>query len=82
MKTTIEVSDSIMIRAKRHAQRTGRPLRTLIEEGLRLVLDGPPVQCRYTYPDLRVGDPKDPDPLEGYSWPELRKLIYEDRGSH
>ena len=31
----------------------------------------------YELPDLRVGDPQEPDPLERYSWPELRELIYD-----
>ncbi|MDE0350422.1 MAG: hypothetical protein OXM56_12030 [Gammaproteobacteria bacterium] len=53
----------------------------LVEDGLRAVLASPPVENRYTLPDLRVGDPNDPDPLEQYSWPELRELIHGDRGT-
>lgn len=34
----------------------------------------------YELPDLRVGDPQEPDPLERYSWPELRELIYSAHG--
>lgn len=34
----------------------------------------------YELPDLRVGDPPEPDPLERYSWPELRELIYGGDG--
>ena len=30
--------------------------------------------------DLRVGDPNDPDPLEEWSWEELRDVINEERG--
>ena len=81
MKTTIEIHDELLIRAKRHAQQTGRPLRAVVEDGLRRVLDAPPVSNRYALPDLRVGDPNSPDPLEGYTWPEVRELIYASRGS-
>ena len=79
MKTTIEIHDDILIRGKRHAQKTGRSLRAVVEDGLRRVLDPAPVQNRYALPDLRVGDPSSPDPLEGHAWPEVRELIYEDR---
>ena len=34
----------------------------------------------YELPDLRAGDPQEPDPLERYSWPELRELIYGGDG--
>lgn len=34
----------------------------------------------YELPDLRVGDPREPDPLERYSWPELREFIYGGDG--
>ena len=79
MKTTIEIDDELLIRAKRHAQKAGRPLRAVVEDGLRRVLDAPPTPSGYVLPDLRVGDPNSPDPLEGYTWPELRELIYESR---
>ena len=81
MKTTIEIHDELLIRAKRHACKTGCSLRAVVEDGLRRVLDAPPSPSRYVLPDLRVGDPNSPDPLEGYTWSELRELIYESRGS-
>lgn len=81
MKTTIEIHDELLIRAKRHAQKTGRSLRAVVEDGLRRVLDDPSIPNQYTLPDLRVGDPNSPDPLEGQTWPEARELIYERRRS-
>lgn len=81
MKTTIEIDDEILIRARRHARKTGRSLSAVIEDGLRRVLDAPPPTRPYALPDLRVGDPDSPDPLEAYAWPELRELIYAGRGS-
>lgn len=40
MKTTIEVPDELYRRAKAEAALRGRKLRDLVEDGLRLVLDG------------------------------------------
>ena len=79
MKTTVEVHDQLLLRAKRHARETGRPLRAVIEAGLRRVLDESAASRSYEWPDLSVGDPNDPDPLETFSWQDLRHLIYEDR---
>lgn len=39
MKTTVEVPDELYRRAKAEAAMRGQPLRELLEEGLRLVLD-------------------------------------------
>ena len=79
VKTTLDIHDELLARAKRHARETGRPLRAVVEEGLRCVLVAP-APAAYTLADLRVGDPEDADPLERYSWPELRELIYGGDG--
>lgn len=81
MKTTIDIHDELLIRAKRHARETGRPLRAVVEEGLRQVLSSSQSDRAYTFPDLRAGDPAAADPLEQYSWPELRELIYGGSGA-
>lgn len=81
MKTTIEIHDGLLIRAKQVAKETHRPLRAVVEEGLRLVLDRPRPTTAYELPDLRQGDSGADDPLERYSWPELRELIYGDPGT-
>ena len=81
MKTTLDIHDQLLERAKRHAKATGRPLRPVVEEGLRSVLSASTPPSSYTLPDLRVGDPQAPDPLERYSWPELRDVIYGDPGA-
>ena len=81
MKTTLDIHDELLARAKRHAKETGRPLRAVVEDGLRHVLKSSFPSAPYTLPDLRVGDPDAPDPLERYAWPELRELIYGDPGT-
>lgn len=75
MKTTLDIQDELFARAKRLAKRTGRPLRSLVEEGLRYVLarerTGP-----YRLEDRSVGDAEGPNPLEAMSWSELRDESY------
>ena len=80
MKTTLDIHDELLTRAKRHAKETGQPLRAVVEDGLRRVLVTANPR-RYKLPDLRVGDADAPDPLATYSWPELRELIYGDSGA-
>ena len=81
MKTTLDIHDALLRRAKRLSKSTGRPLRALVEEGLQLVLSqhdaaGP----RYELPDRSVGDPSAKNPLAAWSWHDLRDEIYGERG--
>ena len=79
MKTTVEISDALLARAKRHARRAGKPLRVLIEEGLRRVLDADAPAAGYVLPDLSTGERGGENPLEQYSWQDLRDEIYGGR---
>ena len=81
MKTTFEIQDALLTRAKLHARRTGRPLRAVVEEGLRLALSASAPHRPYLLPDYSVGKPGANDPLEAYSWQDLRAAIYEDSES-
>lgn len=76
MKTTVDIADALLSRAKKHARRTGRPLRVLIEEGLRRVLDEDTAPAPFRLVDRSVGEPGAKNPLEGLSWHELRDEIY------
>ena len=38
----------------------------------------PPPQRPYQLPDYSVGEAGANDPLQAYSWQELREIIYED----
>lgn len=77
MKTTIDINDMLLERAKRHAKDTGRTLRSVVEDGLREVLSRPKPAKPYKLEDYSYGDPNGPNPLENYTWAELRDLIYE-----
>ncbi len=76
MKTTLDIHDDLLTRAKRHAQETRRPLRAVVEEGLRLVLSKETLPKRYILPDCSYGGTETHDPLASYTWPELRDIIY------
>lgn len=79
MKTTIDIADALLERAKRHARRSGQPLRAVVEEGIRRVLAGAEATAPYQLPDLSVGDARGENPLESMSWPDLREVIYGSR---
>ena len=78
VKTTLDIRDELLARAKRHARATGRPLRAIVEEGLRQVLAATSARQRYRLPDLSTGNVGGADPLEAYSWQDLRAVIYGD----
>lgn len=81
MKTTLEVTDALLARAKALAAREGTSVRALVEEGLRRVLDERkgrrPFQLRKA---SFAGNGLQPGQTEG-NWAEVRELIYEGRGS-
>jgi hypothetical protein len=74
MKTTVDIQDQLLRRAKAEAKRGGTTLRALIEEGLRLVLEEPAEH--YELPDRSVGVPGADNPLQRMSWQDLRREIY------
>jgi hypothetical protein len=77
VKTTLDLQDALLLRAKRLSKRTGQPLRALVEEGLRRVLaENERAEPSYELPDCSVGDPAGPNPLENLSWQELRDEVY------
>ena len=76
MKTTLDLSDELLSRAKKHARRRGRTLRAMVEEGLRLVLGASERSTSYRLPDRSVGKAGGENPLESLSWQDLRDEIY------
>ena len=81
MKTTIEISDSLLREVRGLAAREGVTLRTLVEQGLRRVIE----ETKHRVPfKLRrasfKGKGLQPE-LRHASWDRLRDLAYEDRGA-
>lgn len=66
VKTTVEINDVLLRRAKAHAVEHGTTLRSLIEEGLRRTLDGPaepPKERWRVIPWYGSGEADDPEVL-------------------
>jgi len=79
MKTTVDVADELLERARGHARRTGQSVRALIEEGLRLVLQAERKPAEFRLPDRSVGDRRNGNPLEAFSWQDRGDEIYRGR---
>jgi hypothetical protein len=78
VKTTVEISDSLLAEAKNLAGSRGTTLRQLIEDGLRENLRKSrkrPVRFR-----LQDGSVNGKGLQEPLSWPKIRQRIYEGRG--
>jgi hypothetical protein len=81
MKTTIELSDPLLERAKRLAAEESTTLRELVEAGLRLVLkERTARQEPFVLRDARVDGRGLSAEFVGANWSELRKASYEGRG--
>jgi hypothetical protein len=81
VKTTLDIQDALLERAKRYAMRAHRPPRKIVEEGLRRVISERSAQDAYELPDAAVGDPNGDDPLEALSWQDLRAEIHGEPSS-
>ncbi len=82
MKTTVDLPDDLMRRAKERARAEKTTLRALLTEGLRRVLGDRRRQGgRYRLkPASFKGEGLQPHVQEG-SWEHVRDLAYEGRGS-
>jgi hypothetical protein len=80
MKTTVEISDSLLDRAKKRALIAGRSLRALIGEALRRVLQHESKRSGYRLADRSVGRSGGHNPLAARPWQDLRGEIYGDDG--
>ncbi len=66
MKTTLDIDDELLARARHHAANTGQTLAEVIEDGLRSVLSADPRSLKskkYRLPDHSCGDPSAERPL-------------------
>lgn len=84
MKTTVEISDSLLreVREVREvAARDGVTLRALVERGLRRVVAES--KCSAPFKLRRAsfgGNGRQPE-LREAAWDQLRDLVYKDRGT-
>lgn len=82
VKTTVDIDDDLLRRAKIRAASEDRTLRSVLEDALRMLLaNEEPPHPRYRMPDRRVhGRGLSPE-FEGRGWEGLAELAYEDRGA-
>lgn len=79
MKTTIEIADAILEKAKALALREGTTLRALVEDGLRQVLRNRREQATFRLRDASVeGKGLQPE-FRDAGWDRIRDAIYEER---
>jgi Arc/MetJ family transcription regulator len=81
MKTTVEIADALLAEARRAAEREGKTLRAILEEGLRTALERRRQGRRFR---LRKASFRGRGLQPGFAtagWPELRDAAYEGRGS-
>ncbi|MBW7927863.1 MAG: DUF2191 domain-containing protein [Fimbriimonadaceae bacterium] len=80
MKTTVEIADALLDEAKRVAAERETTLRSLIEEGLRKVLEEEPKKP-FKLRDCSVdGNGLTPE-FQNATWEQFRDAIYEGRGA-
>lgn len=80
MKTTVEIADSLLDAARQLAARRGTTLRSLVESGLRRVLeDGE--QESFRLRDASVSGRGLQPEFRDAGWSELRDVAYESRGA-
>jgi hypothetical protein len=82
MKTTIDISDDLLMRGKLVAKRENLTLRALIEEGLHHALKKHEEKQPFKWKPVvfKGGDGMAPEFVQG-GWPAIRDTIYEGRGA-
>lgn len=77
MKTTVDIADDLLLRAKKQAEASRTTLRSLIEEGLREVLGRTAVPGRPSITPVTFrGEGLQPE-FRGKGWDAVRDAIYE-----
>lgn len=80
MKTTIEIADTLLSEARQLAARERTTLRSLVEEGLRQIVQERRRKPRFQLREASFrGDGLQPEIREG-DWETIRAMAYEGRG--
>jgi hypothetical protein len=81
MRTSFELSNNLLLRARRLAKKRGITLRALVEEGLRRVIADNEAPSRFRLEDVPFGEGGLVEGLSEGDWERVRDLSYEGRGS-
>ena len=79
MKTTIDINDELARQAKAMAATNGTTLRSVVEHGIRLVLEEASRSKRYRLDDKSVQGNGLQAEFRERSWAEIREAAYGDR---
>lgn len=80
MKTTVEISEQLLKRAKQRAAADGTTLRSIFEEALQRLLDErEQVSTGYVLPDVSVGGRGLRVEFDPWHWDKIGDLAYDDR---
>jgi len=80
VKTTVEIADELMDRAKALAARRQTTLRALIEQGLRQVLKDQGNSAEFRLRDASVAGRGLSDDYRDKDWTKIRQAAYEEHG--
>lgn len=80
MKTTVDISDPLLEKARRQAAREGTTVRALIERGLRQVLEVHASRPGFKLRDASYKGRGLQPGVRDLTWDQVRHLAYEGRG--
>lgn len=80
MKTTVELPDDLMKKAKALAARRGTTLRSIIERGIRMTLSEDRRAGHYELPDRSVNGKGLQTAAQKGEWADIRGAAYKGRG--
>jgi hypothetical protein len=80
MKTTFDISDPLLRRARKLAAQEGTTLRSLVEQGLRHVVDQKSQKRAFRLRDASFKGRGLRTDIADASWDRLRDMAYEGRG--
>ena len=81
MKTTIQISDSLLQEARRVAQRENTTLKALVEQGLRRTLTERKERGGFRLRKATFKGRGLQSHAAGRSWEQIREMAYEGRGA-
>ena len=81
MKTTVDISDELLTKAKRLAVKRRTTLRAIIEQGIRHTLKEQQHGGRYVLPDRSVKGKGLQAEFGGKAWSDIRDVTYAGRGA-
>jgi len=80
MKTTVEISNSLLEEARKLAAREGTTVRALVEEGLRRIVSERKRPASFHLRKVTFKGNGLHSHLAGASWDQIRDIAYEGRG--